>query len=500
MRDTDALDAAPRSPQHDDPLTRREAFALWLLAFVAIRWVAPSGPLYWDSFGYTAQAVTGQVGGLGLGRPLFVLVSHGVASALLKLGASLEHVEPVLRALWSGISALSAPLVALAATKLDFSSTERRFAALAVALSPAMAHASGQVLTDGPAVALIVASTTAALFAKDGEGAREAGLWLASGALLGAAVVFREPSLAHAFTLYALVALGPKGARSRSWVTATAGLLLVSGLSLAWAARQPGWGDTVRAWVSAMRRERAAHPYSLRDLGLYVAWLFALGPLVTLAAIATWVRARREIFARSKAFAVVALGSLAPLALLAIYQDISFSPRYLLGAMPFAVAVVAAPTLARWARTQNRVRLVMALLVTTAIVSGWGLSRREKPLRAAIDTVEARLRSEPPTTRGEMVIVTGQLCPAVQLAARFERVRAERERRAPVRWITVCPGWDWPSNIGQTLEAHVRRQTPVIVDLRDESWVGERQREARASVAAWASTATATGAGLVRVW
>jgi hypothetical protein len=466
---------------------------------VAIRWVAPNGPLYWDSFGYTAQAVTGQVGGLGLGRPLFVLVSHAVAALSLKLGASLSDIEPILRALWTAVSALAAPIVALAASRLGFSSTERRWAALAVALSPAMAHASGQVLTDGPAVALIAASTTAALFAKDGEGAREAGLWLASGALLGAAVVFREPSLAHAFTMYALVSLGPKGARSRSWVTATVGLLLVGGLSLAWAARQPGWSDTVRSWVSAMRRERAEHPYTLRDLGMYVAWLFALGPVTTTAAIATWVRARSEIVARSKAFAIVALGSLGPLALLALYQDISFSPRYLLGAMPFAVALVAAPTLARWGRTRNRTIVLATALISTVVLAGNVMSSRERALRVAIDTVEARLRSER-TERGELVIVTGQLCPAVQLAQRLERVRAVREGRAPLRWITVCPGWDWPTNLGRALEQQLARGTPVIVDLRDESWVGERQRAARVSLRDWAATSSSANSPLLRRW
>lgn len=480
-------------PGSTDRSALRERAAFWLLALAAIRWVAPSGPLYWDSFGYTAQAVTAQVGGLGLGRPLFILLSHGVAKLALGLGASLDSIEPILRAVWGMVAALAAPLALLVAEALGLSRSAQRWTALCVALSPAMAHASGQVLTDGPAVSALLGSTWCALRAKDGEGPREAVLWLCAGALFGAAVVFREPAVAHAVVLYALISLGPKGARSRSVVIATGAMILVGGLSLVWAARQPGWADTVRNWALAMRRERADHPYSLRDFAMYLAWIVALGPVALLAAIAGWASMRAHVRAHGRALLYVAAGSLAQLLALGAYQDIAFSPRYLLGAMPGAVALVAALSLDRWARTRARATGLVALMVLTVLVAGTALRSRERPLRAAIDTVSARLRSE----RGDRVIVTGQACPAVQMEQRFERVRAERDHRAAESIETVCPGWGWPANLQVVLDGHVSRGRVVIADLRDGVWVGERQLRARAELEAWTRTQSSDR---VRVW
>jgi hypothetical protein len=480
-------------PGSTDRVALRERAAFWLLSLVAIRWIAPSGPLYWDSFGYTAQAVTAQVGGLGLGRPLFILLSHGLSWLALALGASLDSIEPLLRAAWSVVAALAAPLAMLVAEALGFSRSEQRWTALCVALSPAMAHASGQVLTDGPAVSALLGSTWCALRAKDGDGPREALWWLAAGALLGAAVVFREPSIAHALVLYALISLGPKGSRSRSVVISTGAMILVGGLSLVWAARQPGWADTVRAWALAMRRERAEHPYSLRDFAMYLAWLLALGPVMLAAAIDGWASMRAHVRAHGRALLYVAAGSLAQLIALGAYQDIAFSPRYLLGAMPGALALTAALSLARRARTPARSAVAVALMALVVLGAGLALRATERPLRAAIDTVSVRLREE----RGERVIVTGQVCPAVQMEQRFERVRAARDHRAVEPIVTVCPGWGWPANLQVVLDDHLARGCVVIADLREGVWVGERQLRARTELEAWLRGASRER---VRVW
>lgn len=487
------MQAAPSDPSRP---SKRELVALWLLALVAIRCVAPSGPLYWDSFAYAEQAITGRAGGLALGRPLFVLLSHLAATAMIAADAALESIEPALRAGWSLVAAAASPLVASLAASLGLSSSERRWAALCVALSPAMAHASGQVLTDGPAVTALVASTLMAVRAKDGEGGREALLWLGAGAMLGAAFVLREPSIVHALVLFSLVSLGPRGARSRSWVTASIGLLVLAGLSMVWAARQPGWWDTVRHWSASMRRERVEHPYTLRDAGAYVLWLFALGPLATLAAISQWTRPRERVLARSKAYAIVTIGGLVPMLGLALYQDISYSPRYLLGTMPFAVALVAGVALDRWARDRRRIALVAALLAAGPLVGGVVLSARERALRAAIDDLPARLAPELRASP-DVVVVTGQLCPAVHYANALERERAQRERRPPRLARTVCPGWDWPSDLGRVLDAHLASGRVVVVDLREHVWVGPRQRAAREELARWASRRDASA---IRRW
>src|SRR5687768_6957122 len=80
--------------------------ALYATAIAAALLIGPRGPVYWDSFGYVAQALTGQVGGLALGRPLFVLVSHAIVEAYRALGGSVWAVEPVLRTFWLAVAAM----------------------------------------------------------------------------------------------------------------------------------------------------------------------------------------------------------------------------------------------------------------------------------------------------------------------------------------------------------------------------------------------------------
>jgi hypothetical protein len=356
-----------------------------------------------------------------------------------------------------------------------------------------MAHASGQVLTDGPAVSALLGSTWCALRANHDDGARGAIGWLAAGALLGAAVVLREPSIAHALVLFALISLAPKGRRTRSVLIATGAMMLVAGLSLVWAARQPGWAESVRAWAAAMRRERAEYPYSLRDFAMYLAWLLALGPVTFVAAIDGWVSMRAHLASHRRALLAVAGGSLAQLIALGAYQDIAFSPRYLLGAMPGAIALPAALSLARRASSTVRSALIVALMALIVLITGIALRERERPLRTAIDTVAERLRAE----RGERVIVTGQLCPAVQMEQRFEQVRAAHSHRTPVRIVTVCPGWGWPANLQSVLDAHLAAGRVVIADLRESVWIGERQLRARAELEAWVRQRTDPR---VRVW
>jgi 4-amino-4-deoxy-L-arabinose transferase-like glycosyltransferase len=469
--DPDATSASPR-----------ELLAFWALSLAAIAWIAPRGPLYWDSFAYVSQAITGKVGGLGLGRPLFVLLSHGVAALALALGAKVTALEPLLRALWSAASAVSAPLTVLIAASLSLPAAARRWAGLFVALSPAMAHASGQVLTDGPSVTAALACTALALRAKNGDGAREALLWLGAGACLGAAFVLRESTLSHALVLYGLISLGPKGSRSRAVVTASTGVILVAGLCLAWAARQPGWSETVRAWARAMAAERRAHAYGWRDALAYAGWLVALAPAAILPAAIGWSRVRREVLARGPAFAVVTAGALLPLLALGAYQDIAFSPRYLLGSLPGAVALVAAVVAAERARSRARAAVLAGLSLAVALGAGAVLRHRERATRSAIDTVGERLQSLAPDT----VIVTGQACPAIELSRALARANGDG---AYARWTLVCPGWGWPARLDRALDAHRASGRTVVIDLREGVWLGARQQAARAEAAAWLATA-----------
>ena len=59
----------------------RDFAALWILAFVASIAIGSHGILYWDAGDYVTQALTGQLSGLLLGRPLFLWISRAVLAA-----------------------------------------------------------------------------------------------------------------------------------------------------------------------------------------------------------------------------------------------------------------------------------------------------------------------------------------------------------------------------------------------------------------------------------
>ena len=144
------------APHASDRQTAAIDALLYLAAPAAALTLASSTSLYWDSFGYLAQALNGQVGGLGLGRPVFVLVSHALARTWLAAGGSVWSVETVVRAGWTVLACTAAPLTRRLARHCGLSSGAAILAGLAVACSPAMAHATTQVLTDAPAVVFLL--------------------------------------------------------------------------------------------------------------------------------------------------------------------------------------------------------------------------------------------------------------------------------------------------------------------------------------------------------
>jgi len=150
---------------------------------------------------------------------------------------------------------------------------------------------------------------------------------------------------------------------------------------------------------------------------------------------------------------------------LAFYQDIAFSPRYLLAALPGAIVLPAAWALdgTRWRRGALIASLAFAVVAMPAL--RW----RERPLRDALRELPSRLDGV-----GERaVVVSGQVCPAVV----YERELRRLESRAS-DLVQVCPGWRWPARLDAKLDALRREGRPVVIDLRDAVWVGARQRAA----------------------
>ncbi len=489
------------------PFSLFERLLWWLGAILCIVWVAPWGPLYWDSFGYVTQAVTGQVGGLFFGRPLFILLSHEIFSLAERANVSLDSVEPLLRGVWTAVSALSVVCTLVLVRSLGYNATTARWSALAMLTSPAYLHASGAVLTDGPALTAILLSTWLSL--RGAQSAKQhtvSMLWfLSAGVVLGLAFGLRESSVFHALSL---VGIALCLWRTESWRASmravgwcVLGLVLTSALILQWAHEQPGWLSTVHNWQSAMQRERAQHPYSLRDTAMYVVWLFALGPVALVAAIAQlrkWSVNRSTDRSLNALMIVVVAGvSVLELLLLGVYQDIGFSPRYLLPTLSGAIALPAGVYFASYLQRPVAKRVVAGLMILVVVIAGPALRWQQRSLRRAIDATSSRLRTAAPSS----VVVTGQVCPAVQLATRLARVQARRDGMALPQWTTVCPGWDWPDDLQRVLDGHRAAGKTVIVDLRESVWVGARQREALAQAQNYVqSDHGALPANTLRVW
>src|SRR5688500_1470900 len=132
----------------------RDFAALWILAFVASIAIGSHGILYWDAGDYVTQALTGQLSGLLLGRPLFLWISRAVLAA----GVDPVHAEPVLRWFWCAFGSLAAPGLMMLARALGLARGAAFTAGAALALSPSFAHTSHQVLTDSPALAFSIAA------------------------------------------------------------------------------------------------------------------------------------------------------------------------------------------------------------------------------------------------------------------------------------------------------------------------------------------------------
>jgi hypothetical protein len=484
--------------------TWRADLYLYCSAAAAIAILAPPVSLYWDSFGYVVQAITGQVGGLGLGRPLFILISHGLALLWFAVGGSAAHLEPVLRLAWAAVSCAAAPLTWRLARRASLSARAAAFAGLAVAVSPAMAHVSGSVLTDGPATSLCLLASLLGVHAilDSGEahavpGRRSVRLAAGAGIAIGVAIGLREQSVLGAAGLAFLVPLARPTDRWRlAGTMLLAAALVVAGPILFVWATQPGYVDTIRTWLRGMAHDREVMTRGWRDVGLFALWLLAMGPAVTVAAATAWARPRGSVWQLGGVLLAVSAPALAQLVLAAGFRGISYSPRFLLPAFPGALAIPGAWAVDRWiGRSRARVLVTAACLVVPLIVAAPYVQARAAPLVATLQNLPGRLAELGPTA----VIVTGQPCPAIALD------RAILAHDAPSSpgptWQAICPGWAWPKPIAPRLDEARRGGRLVVLDLRPTSWIGAEQQAALGEITAYQRVVASGGtAPTLIVW
>jgi len=410
-------------------MTRRDLVALFVVAFAASALIGTHGIAYWDAGDYVRLALDGQPSGLLLGRPFFLLVSRPIAAL------APAHAEPLLRWFWTLFSATGAPLLAILATRLGLARNAALAAGLALSCSPSFAHTAHQVLTDAPALVLALGALT---LAANGRA-------LAAGALLGLAIATRETAALHVVALVLLL-------RRRAILALFAMTIVTAAIVLL---AHHGLPPSLRGWGSAMNKSSAAHPLTIRDVLLSIGWVLAAGPVPVLLGLSRRPRDRIALIAWPSAIAT---------ALLLFYPDGSFSPRYVLATAPLAFFLVAGPLLAAHPR-----RAALALLIP--LVAMPFLTTKTRAIAARGEDAAARF-SDPPRNA---VLVPGHYCPHVRLALRA---------RADVSLI--CPGWDWPSDVARTLDEARCAQHSVVIDRRDDAWVGAREESARVAIQRYA--------------
>jgi hypothetical protein len=455
-----------------------EPLRLYVVAAVAALLLAHPTPVYWDSWGYVRQALAGDVGGLGLGRPVFVLVSQGIAHGWLLAGGSVWHVELVLRLFWSATACTAAPLTWQLAIACDLPPRAARLAGLAVACSPAMAHVSGTLLTDGPASALLLCSFVFGVRAvRSGLDVRSAAV---AGAALGLAAGVREQAAlaAVAFPLLLWVAAPARRLRLGLAMTIAA---VVAGLTpiVVVALAEPGYLATIRTWLDGMAQDRARRTVGWRDLAVLGGWLLSLGPVIVISAAGEIARRRSAVWAPRTALCAIVVASFVQLAAVIGLPGMAYSPRFLVSGFAGAVVIPGALLLDRWAGIANgRLAAVLAGLVAPLLIAAPIVHTRAQPVTATLRALPAMLFELP----SNAAIVTGYPCPAISSI----KEQVAHDRGTAPDWLPVCPGWAWPPDLSAYLDAVATAGRPIAIDLRPTSWVGAEQQAAFREAAAYA--------------
>ena len=474
---------------------------LALVAGLGMLALAPSRSPYWDSPGYVVQALTGGVGGLGFGRPMFAFASHAVATVWETAGGSPWHLETVLRIVWGAVTACAAPLTWHLARQLGLSRRGSILAGLAVALSPALAHAGGAVLTDGPAVTAFLVACVAGTRAAERAHATGAVPVLAAvgtGAALGVSIGLREQSIGNVLVIALLAMAAPKSTRLRlaAWAIAACALVTAA-LVTAAVFTEPGYLQTIRTRLLGMAHDRNLKTWTWYDLTVFSAWILSLGPVVAVAALLAFFRRQGELRSPRTALFAVAVPSLLQLLAMAVFQGTGYSPRYLVAALPGAIAIPGALALDTWSRgSRGRTRLAVAALIVPLTVAVPIVRARG----ASVDATLAAWPSDLAALPARTVVVSGQPCAWVPLIRELSRRDSAGAGRDPA-WRPICPGWAWPVDLTSTLDEALRDGDIVALDLRADSWVGAEQTAARDEAVRYRRARSSDeSAGRLRVW
>jgi hypothetical protein len=171
------------------------------------------------------------------------------------------------------------------------------------------------------------------------------------------------------------------------------------------------------------------------------------------------------------------------LAMLAFYQDISYSPRYLLPALPGAIAIPASLGLDRWLRRSWLYWGAVIALVAPVLVAAPVVANEQRDLERSLRELPALLQSLPAQT----VIITGQPCESVRLWSVIAKREPHSWQGPRPAWHVICPGWTWPSDLDAHLHRELAAGYSLVLDARPGSWFEGDQRQSMDAVEHWAS-------------
>lgn len=455
-----ALDAVGREEERVERAVvgqrRRDLLPLALAVGAALA-LGPGPGGYWDSFDYLRQMATGDLSGaLLLGRAGFVTagrVAWALGSWLGPDGAAWVVAAAVLATAVVATWAMMALAEALGEGPRD--------AALLWALSPAVASLSFAVMSEVPAMALVLLGLAVSARAwRTGGGAGAA----AGAALVALSLSARETAVAWLGPLV-LVPLLCRGVPRRLALFAALGAAVGLGAALGVTALAfPELLPTLTRWQTHMADEAARYPVDwgaqLRTWGL---WVLACAPLAAPLALlgARGMRWRDPL-------GILALWSGAMLLALTFYQDLSWGPRFLVPALP-GLCLLGSHAMGRLG---PRARGVTAVGLAGAITAGFfaaaplrGLAARGRDAASAAAAPEGS------------VLIAGWLCPAL-------RFRAAVDPGAP-RPTLICPGWTWPGEeLADVVRAHLAAGRPVLAAVDPALWPGARFEESLRDVLA----------------
>lgn len=421
-----------------------------LLAVAALATVAYWCPYvgHWDAYDYAACMLRGEPSSLMTGRPLFIGGGWLVAQLAAALGWPAEQLHVPLKLLVLGC-ALATPLVARRLF-LRLSDPETAgWGALALAASPAAAHVGGMMMTEAPMMLAVLLGWLGWQRGIDGEGWAS---WALAGAGLGVAFGIREQALMALPWLAVSLWLAGRRPWGGAALAGLVFLLTAAAGPLVCAWRHPGYLDGMIAWRRSMQVQAGLHPIDASNLLIWAGWVLACQPLAPLAWLG-WARLPRA--ARG-----LAVAQLLVLLALAAYQDLLYSPRFLLVATPGLALLVGAAIAARASRPGwPRAALLVSAL---ALLGGWLALAPERDCHLASRELATELRDLPD---GSLLLI-GQATPLVSYL---------REAGAVGDLETIAPGWTWPGPaLGETIDQALAAGRPVYIDEDPRLWLGHR--------------------------